>query len=250
MKRISQDSDYNLAVELLKNSWEHAKAGDVGKAIDFIEGGTLSVRNVLDDIVNKLKGKSGMRTGQKYQQEEVYETVRVINQFEVETEDHEIYTVMPGEELTLIGLWPDFYEIDFNGYNAYADIGVLDANTELVGITSADTYEAELPIGGAMELKEKFAIRDMVRKAGLDDDCAVSLIEYLESHEDLKVCAAGWEDLPKGWTRASAEKFWKSIGGDVTACMNKMKGKVTDTGAFCASLKDMMEGTTKWRGPE
>lgn len=59
-----------------------------------------------------------------------------------------------------------------------------------------------------------------------------------------------WEELPRGWTRESLESFWDSVGGSVTKCMEKMKGKVTDEAAFCASLKDIIEGTTYWRGPE
>ena len=50
-----------------------------------------------------------------------------------------------------------------------------------------------------------------------------------------------WEGgLPKGWTEDSLKSFWNSLTGDhkhkVTACMNKMKGKVDDPGAFCGGL--------------
>jgi len=68
--------------------------------------------------------------------------------------------------------------------------------------------------------------------------------------QDKDKVAAKWETMPEGWTDESRKKFWKSIGGDVKKCMKKMEGKVSDTGAFCASLKDRIEGTTKWRGPE
>lgn len=64
--------------------------------------------------------------------------------------------------------------------------------------------------------------------------------------------AIGWDKLPKGWTQESVEKFWASLTGDakhkVTKCMKKMRGKFDDPGAFCASLADMIEGNTKWRG--
>lgn len=53
--------------------------------------------------------------------------------------------------------------------------------------------------------------------------------------------AEGWENLPKGWTESSARKFWNSLTGEVkhkiTKCMKQMEGKVSDPGAFCASLK-------------
>ena len=61
---------------------------------------------------------------------------------------------------------------------------------------------------------------------------------------------AGWKGLPRGWTRESLESFWESIGGSVTECIKKMKGKVSDPASYCASLKDMIEGTTYWRGKE
>jgi len=65
-----------------------------------------------------------------------------------------------------------------------------------------------------------------------------------------KVKKGQWETLPRGWDRESLESFWESIGGSVTKCMEKMRGKVTDPAAFCASLKDQILGTTEWRGPE
>jgi len=49
-----------------------------------------------------------------------------------------------------------------------------------------------------------------------------------------------WKDLPKGWTEDSLKKFWNSLTGDkkhkITACMEKMKGKMDDPGAFCGGL--------------
>ena len=59
-----------------------------------------------------------------------------------------------------------------------------------------------------------------------------------------------WKKLPPGWTEESVKKFWGSVAGDakhkVTKCIEKMEGNVDDPGAFCASLKDRMEGTS-WR---
>lgn len=64
---------------------------------------------------------------------------------------------------------------------------------------------------------------------------------------------AAWTSLPKGWTEQSVKKFWDSLSGDakhkVTACMRKMDGKVDDPGAFCASLRDHVEGKS-WRSEE
>ena len=61
---------------------------------------------------------------------------------------------------------------------------------------------------------------------------------------------AQWDNLPKGWTSKSVDSFWNTMVGDakhkVTKCMKKMDGKIDDTGAFCASLADKVEGKG-WR---
>jgi hypothetical protein len=63
----------------------------------------------------------------------------------------------------------------------------------------------------------------------------------------------GWND-PRSWlsSKKGAETIraaaWKSMGGRVTTCMKHMEGKVDDPARFCASLKDKVTGTTKWRG--
>jgi hypothetical protein len=44
-------------------------------------------------------------------------------------------------------------------------------------------------------------------------------------------------DLPEGWTEASAKKWWntatKGTEHKKTKCMEKIKGKVSNPGAFC-----------------
>jgi len=81
--------------------------------------------------------------------------------------------------------------------------------------------------------------------------CAKKMIDLrVDKIAASEVFADKWEKMPKGWTDESRKKFWKSVGGDVKKCMKKMEGKVSDTGAFCAALKDRIEGTTFWRGPE
>lgn len=56
---------------------------------------------------------------------------------------------------------------------------------------------------------------------------------------------AAWDKLPKGWTQDSLKSMWETITGDVkhkvTKCIKKMKGKLDDPGAFCASLADKMD---------
>jgi hypothetical protein len=80
-----------------------------------------------------------------------------------------------------------------------------------------------------------------------------AILEDEEGGEGGGKTAAKWEKLPKGWTDESVQKFWKTLTGDVkhkvTKCMKQMEGKVDDTGAFCASLADKVEGP-EWRsGP-
>lgn len=51
---------------------------------------------------------------------------------------------------------------------------------------------------------------------------------------------AAWENLPKGWTQDSVKSMWDTMTDGVkhkiTKCMEKMEGKVDNTGAFCGSL--------------
>lgn len=77
-----------------------------------------------------------------------------------------------------------------------------------------------------------------------------------------------WEGpLPKGWTGKSRSSFYKSMSdpedvskheceeeeesgheeGPTATCMKKIAGHVSDPGAFCASLRDQVTGTTHWR---
>lgn len=57
--------------------------------------------------------------------------------------------------------------------------------------------------------------------------------------------AAAWDNLPKGWTQESVEKFWKGLTGEakhkVTRCIERMSDKFDDPGAFCASLADKVD---------
>ncbi len=59
-------------------------------------------------------------------------------------------------------------------------------------------------------------------------------------------------EQPKGWDKSSAKKAIKSMKKDTEkkdpfdACEDKMKDKVDDTGAFCASVMDKAKGKG-WR---
>lgn len=66
---------------------------------------------------------------------------------------------------------------------------------------------------------------------------------------------AGWSDKPEGWTGKSVKKFSHSLvkGGAkkedfFDKCVKRMKGKVSNSEAYCASVKDEVYGSTYWRG--
>ncbi|MFW6242598.1 MAG: hypothetical protein ACOC2W_00400 [bacterium] len=71
----------------------------------------------------------------------------------------------------------------------------------------------------------------------------------------------GFSNLPTGWDKNSVKKFAKTLGGkDVDIkddkwfynCVKKIKdmGEIDNPESYCATLKDEVLGTTKWRGEE
>jgi len=69
--------------------------------------------------------------------------------------------------------------------------------------------------------------------------------------EIVRTAKKPWSKLPKGWTRKSLVKFWKTLTGNaehkVTECMKKLKPHFDDVGAVCGSLADRIYMTTMWR---
>lgn len=78
---------------------------------------------------------------------------------------------------------------------------------------------------------------------------ASELVRISNELNHLEKIADKWKGKPKGWTNESRKKFWDSLTGDVkhrvTKCIKKMEGKMSDPGAFCASLADRV--TPGWR---
>lgn len=76
------------------------------------------------------------------------------------------------------------------------------------------------------------------------DDLEKLADEYLQ----LVVTAA------KSWDEKKPKNLAKALMGGKShpfaACVKKMKGKVKTPEAFCAKLKDIHKGTTKWRSEE
>ena len=90
-----------------------------------------------------------------------------------------------------------------------------------------------------------------------EEDKPTAWVKYSKTVEvPIKIKEAeGMEGLPKGWTNKSVRKFSKSLTGKegtqkdfFERCVNKMKGKVSNPEAFCASVKDELHGSTYWRG--
>ncbi len=63
---------------------------------------------------------------------------------------------------------------------------------------------------------------------------------FKEAQAVEEITSDKWKSLPKGWNQDSLKKFWNSLTGDrkhkITKCIEKMKGKVDDPGAFCGGL--------------
>lgn len=72
---------------------------------------------------------------------------------------------------------------------------------------------------------------------------------HKEAAQVQEVIAKGWETLPRGWTKKSAQKFWNNLTGDrqhrITQCIDKMSGKMNNPGAFCGSLAKLIGYTPK-----
>lgn len=86
------------------------------------------------------------------------------------------------------------------------------------------------------------------------DDAARVVTEALEVEEKQYKPPTGWND-PQSWlgSEKGAEKIraaaWEAMGSSVTSCITHMEDRVDDAGAFCASLKDAIEGPEWRKGP-
>ena len=77
-----------------------------------------------------------------------------------------------------------------------------------------------------------------------------------------EITEAGFEHMPKGWTKKSVQKFANTLAkneavqnaatkpGFFDKCVEKMKGKVENPEGFCASVKDISHDSTGWRGKD
>lgn len=84
----------------------------------------------------------------------------------------------------------------------------------------------------------------------------MKLDEYLNEQKLIE----NWDEVneaplqTKGWDEKSVSKFGKTIGkkptehGFFDACVARMKGKVDNPQAFCASMKDKAYDSPMWRG--
>jgi len=103
------------------------------------------------------------------------------------------------------------------------------------------------PFGKGKKYKNEEAAREAAKKR----EGQVQFFKHKEADMGEYKPPPGWND-PKSWlsskegAEAVREKAWKGLGESVTSCITHMEGKVDDAGAFCASLKDAVEGK-EWR---
>lgn len=82
------------------------------------------------------------------------------------------------------------------------------------------------------------------------------MVEYLNLIQE-----AGFENLPKGWTKKSVKKSGTTLAkgmrmkspagkGFFDKCVKKMKKHMDNPEGYCASLKDTETGSTYWRGKD
>jgi PBSX family phage portal protein len=68
-----------------------------------------------------------------------------------------------------------------------------------------------------------------------------------EITDDVEAQKAGWSRLPEGWSRLTLLDAWASMGGQFDCgggcCMGELHSE-----RLCASMKDEVLGTTRWRG--
>lgn len=90
-------------------------------------------------------------------------------------------------------------------------------------------------------------------------DIMSDILEKIDEEiETRELCEKiGFENLPAGWTRKSVQKFAKTLAdeeatekGFFDKCVTKMSPHMDNPEGFCASVKDAVWGTTKWRGKD
>jgi len=103
------------------------------------------------------------------------------------------------------------------------------------------------PFGKGKKYKNEEAAREAAKKR----EGQIQFFKHKEADIGEYKPPPGWND-PKSWlsskegAEAVRQKAWDGLGGSVTSCIEHMEGKVDDAGAFCASLKDAVEGK-EWR---
>lgn len=75
------------------------------------------------------------------------------------------------------------------------------------------------------------------------------ILKLAELYQDrIEKEASKWKKMPPGWKSKSRKNFFSNLADEsVGECMKRIKDHVDDPGAFCASLKDRVKKTTKWR---
>lgn len=131
--------------------------------------------------------------------------------------------------------------------------GVLTESVEFDGVTreaSSDSplYVVALADGGFDFYTASDLTGGSIRVEGIDNPSS----DLEEAASNVATNDERW-DYPPSWresetpNRAILLKAWAGLGGRFTSCRREMAGEVSDPSGFCASLKDRVLGTEKWR---
>ena len=80
---------------------------------------------------------------------------------------------------------------------------------------------------------------------------SAKLFAFASEFEKQAKKPQSWKKKPRGWKEKSVKQYSKTMmegkKHPFADCVKKMKGKVDDPNAFCASVRDWELGTTSWR---
>lgn len=81
----------------------------------------------------------------------------------------------------------------------------------------------------------------------IPDDEQGDTQEIVDHHKSADTAKAGWNTLPPGWSRLTLLDAWSSMNGQFNCGGGCCMGEIHDA-EVCASMKDEVLGTTRWRG--
>lgn len=113
----------------------------------------------------------------------------------------------------------------------------------------ADDYNATEELARA----KKKLIADKYAEELSDRDVDALTAEELINIPGVDDPGVGWDDYPDSWkespkpARLILLDAWSSLGGTFTTCRADMAGEIRSPSRFCASMKDEVLQTERWR---